>query len=135
MIHTGYKNCFFWKCAFKPSEHACKILFNYSKLCLSVFSQRKYNFYHQNTLLDVFGTNSGNIIGRNPSMVIPLLANQDMTPMLLSSQSCSRKLATAFSVTFFLFRNDSWSIGQNAPPSPSHRRVSRLITVKRFASF
>ena len=27
-------------------------------------------------------TNSRNIIGRNPSMVIPLLANQDLTSML-----------------------------------------------------
>ena len=44
---------------------------------LSVSSQRKYKFYHQNTLLDAFPTNSRNIIGRNPSMVIPLLANQD----------------------------------------------------------
>ena len=49
---------------------------------LSVSSKRKYNFYHQNTLLDTFRTNSRNIIGRNPSMVIPLLANQDLTPML-----------------------------------------------------
>ena len=49
---------------------------------LSVSSQRKYNFYHQKTLLDAFRTNSRNIIGRNPSKVIPLLANQDMTPML-----------------------------------------------------
>ena len=49
---------------------------------LSVSSQRKYNFYHQNTLLDAFRTNYRNIIGRNPSMVIPLLANQDLTPML-----------------------------------------------------
>ena len=49
---------------------------------LSVSSQRKYNFYPQNTLLDVFRTNSRNIIGRNPSMVIPLLANQGLTPML-----------------------------------------------------
>ena len=49
---------------------------------LSVSSQRKYNFYHQNTLLDAFRTNSRNIIGRKPSMVIPLLANQDLTPML-----------------------------------------------------
>ena len=32
-------------------------------------------------------TNSRNIIGRNPSMVIPLLANQDLTPMLLISLS------------------------------------------------
>ena len=38
---------------------------------LSVSLQRKYNFYHQNTLLDAFRTNSRNIIGRNPSMVIP----------------------------------------------------------------
>ena len=49
---------------------------------LSVSSQRKYTFYHQNKLLDAFRTNSRNIIGRNPSMVIPLLANQDLTPML-----------------------------------------------------
>ena len=31
---------------------------------------------------NAFQTNSRNIIGRNPSMVIPLLANQDLTPML-----------------------------------------------------
>ena len=49
---------------------------------LSVPSQRKYNFYHQNTLLDAFLTYARNIIGRNPSMVILLLANQDLTPML-----------------------------------------------------
>ena len=49
---------------------------------LSVSSQRKYNFYNQNTLLDGFRTNSRNIIGRNPAMVIPLLANQDLMPML-----------------------------------------------------
>ena len=54
---------------------------------LSVSSQRKYHFYHQNTLLDAFRTNSRNIIGRNPSMVIPLLANQDLTPMLPPVQS------------------------------------------------
>ena len=30
--------------------------------------------------------NSRNIIGRNPSMGIPLLANQDLTPMLGGSQ-------------------------------------------------
>ena len=55
------------------------IIWNY---VLSVSSQRKYNFYHQNTLLDAFRTNSRNIIGRNPSMEIPLLANQDLTPIL-----------------------------------------------------
>ena len=60
---------------------------------LSVFSQRKSTFYHQNTLLDAFGTNSRNIIGRNPSMVIPLLANQDLTPMLAEARkfvSCKK---------------------------------------------
>ena len=49
---------------------------------LSVSSQRKYNSYNQNRLLNTFRTNSRNIIGRNPSMVIPLLANQDLMPML-----------------------------------------------------
>ena len=49
---------------------------------LSASSQRKFNFYHQNTLLDAFRTNSRNIIGRDPSMVIPLLANHDLTPTL-----------------------------------------------------
>ena len=49
---------------------------------LSVASQRKYTLYHQNILLDAFQTSSRNVIGRNPSMVIPLLANQDLTPML-----------------------------------------------------
>ena len=49
---------------------------------LSVFSQRKYTFYHQNTLLDAFRTNSRNIIVTSPSMVIPLLANQDLTPLM-----------------------------------------------------
>ena len=57
---------------------------------LSVSSQRKYNFYHQNTLLDAFRTNSRNIIGRNPSMVIPLLANQDLTPMLIGVNVVSK---------------------------------------------
>ena len=52
---------------------------------LSVSSQRKYNFNHQNTFLGAFRTNSRNIIGRNPSMVIPLLASQDLTPMLVQA--------------------------------------------------
>ena len=60
---------------------------------LSVLSQRKYTFYQQNTLLDDFRTNSRNIIGRIPSMVIPLLANQDLTPMLIKLSLLSfRKL-------------------------------------------
>ena len=66
----------------KPSEHACKKFFNYSKLCVISFFAKKVHFYHQNTFLDAFRTNSSNIIGRNPSLVIPLLADQDLTPML-----------------------------------------------------
>ena len=46
---------------------------------LLVSSQRKYYFYHQNAFLDAFRTNSRK---RNPSMEIPSLANQDLTPML-----------------------------------------------------
>ena len=61
-----------------PAKH-CSIIRNY---VLSVFSQRKYIFYHQNTLLDAFRMNCHNIIGSNPLMVIPLLADQDLTPML-----------------------------------------------------
>ena len=53
---------------------------------LSVSSRRKYNFYHQNALLDAFRTNSRKVIGRNLSMVIPLLANQDLMPMLVYMQ-------------------------------------------------
>ena len=72
---------------------------------LSVSSQRKYNFYHQNTLLDAFRTNSRNIIGRNPSMVIPLLANQDLTPMLSQTVvGCSILLIVDFCSTHSLLR-------------------------------
>ena len=63
---------------------------------LSVSLKRKYNFYHQNTLLDAFRTNSRNIIGRNPSMVIPLLANQDLTPMLLVPTSIRRQFTNLY---------------------------------------
>ena len=56
---------------------------------LSVSLQRKYNFYHQGKLLGVFRTNSRNIIGRNPSMVIPFPANQDLTPMLRHTNSAA----------------------------------------------
>ena len=49
---------------------------------LSVSSQINYNFYHQNKFLNALRMNSRNIIGRNSSMVIPLLANQELTPML-----------------------------------------------------
>ena len=58
---------------------------------LSVLLQRKYNFYHQNMIFDAFRTNSRNIIGKNLSMVIPLLANQALTPMLILITSCYSK--------------------------------------------
>ena len=60
------------------------IILNY---VLSVSSQRKCNFYHQNTHLDAFRMSSRNVIGKNPSMVIPLLASQDLTPMPVFSAS------------------------------------------------
>ena len=59
-----------------------EIFFNYLKLFVISFFTKKYKFYRQNLLLDTFQMNSCSIIGRNPSMVIPLLANQDLTPML-----------------------------------------------------
>ena len=52
---------------------------------LSVFLQRKYTFYHQNTLVDAFRTNFRNIIGKIPSIAILLLANQDLTPTLVEA--------------------------------------------------
>ena len=62
----------------KPSEHASKIFFNYYKLALSVsFAKR----VHYSPPKHASRTNSSNIIGRNPSMVIPLLANQGLTSM------------------------------------------------------
>ena len=39
----------------------------------------------EGSLLDAFRTNSRNIIDRNPSLVIPMLANQDLMPMLSSA--------------------------------------------------
>ena len=84
-----YKNCSFSKCELKHSKYACKIFFHYLNLSAISSFAKKYNFNHQNALLDAFRTNSRNIIGRNPSMAIPLLANQDLTPMLYRIGSCS----------------------------------------------
>ena len=66
----------------KPSERACKIFVNYSKLCVISFFAKKVQFLTPKHASRFFLTNSRNIIGRNPSMVIPLLANQDLTPKL-----------------------------------------------------
>ena len=62
---------------------------------LSVSSRIKYNFYHKNMLLDAFQTNSHNIIGRNLLIVIPLLANQDLMPILVYSL-CKNVYAKTF---------------------------------------
>ena len=83
MIYARYKDCSFRKCEVKPSEHASKFYSIIRNCVLSVFSRRKYTFYHQKTLLD-------------PLMVIPLLANQDLTPML-ARQVCVFLLHFAFS--------------------------------------
>ena len=71
---------------------------------LSVFSQTEYTFYLQNMLLDDFRTNSRNIIGRNPSMVIPLLANQDLPPMLHRLSVAGLPLRAHLSTCMFLHR-------------------------------
>jgi len=42
------------------------------------FSQGGYSVCHQGALLDAFRMNSRSVVGRNPSVVIPLLANQDL---------------------------------------------------------
>ena len=54
-------------------------------MCYQFLRKENTIFSLQNTLLDAFRTNSRNTIGRNPSMVIPMLANQDLTPMLMST--------------------------------------------------
>ena len=66
----------------KLSEHACKIFFNYSKLCVISFFAKKVQFLPPKHASLYFSTNSRNIIARNLSKVIPLLANHDLTPML-----------------------------------------------------
>ena len=77
----------------KHSEHACKIFFNYSKLCVISFFAKKVQFL----------MNSRNIIGRSPSTAIPLLANQDLTPMLSGSPGAN----LAYGCVEALFSRDS----------------------------
>lgn len=43
-MYPRYINCAFWKCELKPSEHASKTLFNYSKLCVIRFFTKKVHF-------------------------------------------------------------------------------------------
>ena len=87
MIHARYKNFSFWKCELKPSEHACKIFFNYSKPCVISYFEKKVQSLLPKHVSQCFRTNSRNIISRNASMVIPLQANQDLTPVLAPSYS------------------------------------------------
>ena len=94
-----------------PAKY-CSIIRNY---VLSVSSQRKYNFYHQNTLPHAFRTNSRNIIGRNPSMVIPLLANQDMNAMLAYA-TCASVVVSSYTFSFrktLFIRNRRLYSGKN----------------------
>ena len=51
-------------------------------MCYQFLRKESTIFINIGALLDGFRAISRNIIGRNPSMVIPLLANQDLTPML-----------------------------------------------------
>ena len=51
-------------------------------LCHSIAARSLSIGFKSTTLLDAFRTNSRNIIGRKSSMVIPLIANQELTPML-----------------------------------------------------
>ena len=72
----------FRKLQFTFPEGAIVISCTDQKLSTLQEMMDSFSMLFENTLLDAFRTNSRNIIGRNPSMVIPLLANQDLTPML-----------------------------------------------------
>ena len=64
----------------KPSDHACKILFNFSKLCaISFFAKEVHSLPPKHASR----RNFRNISGQNSSMMIPMLANQDLTSMLV----------------------------------------------------
>ena len=96
LIRARYKYRSFWKCELKPSEHAYKIFFLYSKLCaISLFAKRTHYLPPKHASR----RNSRNIVGMNLSMVIPLLANQDLTSMLF--QELSVEIFVAFHVQRF----------------------------------
>ena len=78
-----YKSCSFWKCELKPSEHACKMFFNYSKLCLLSISAKRVHFLLPKTRFsNEFSQHHWLFTKRIPWMMNPLLANQDLTPVL-----------------------------------------------------
>ena len=85
----------FWTCL--------QIFSHYPKLyVISVFAKKVHFLPPKHA----FQTNSSNIIGRNHSMVIPLLANQDLTPILVKgdNQSKTDSSATRRLFAIFLFR-------------------------------
>ena len=103
------------------------------------FFAKKNTFYHQNTLLDAFRTNFRNIIGRNPSMVIPLLANQDLTPMLLLSWFVvlvnSANFASYVSANVLLAMNFSTHTHAKTnmcTPPDAHRHICLFLMRKGF---
>ena len=86
-LYARSQNCSLWKCELKPSEHACKIFFNYSKLCvISIFAKRVYFLPPKTCFSNEFSQHYWLITKRIPWMVIPLLANQDLMPMLSQSR-------------------------------------------------
>ena len=75
---------------------------------LSVSSQRKYNFYHQNTLLDAFRTNSRNIIGMLAWLKCPhqplskgTLVRKDSTQKYFNFSMTTNKTLTAMKFPFY----------------------------------
>ena len=63
------------------------ILQLFETMCHQFFRKESALFTTQNTFLDAFRRKSRTTIGRNPLMVIPSLANQDLTPMLIDIHS------------------------------------------------
>ena len=56
--------------------NTCKVVKHAKILVMRAALKLSYTIYRQNTLLERI------LIGRTPSMVIPLLANQELTPMM-----------------------------------------------------
>ena len=53
--------------------------------------RKESTIFATKTFLDAFRANSCNIIGGNPSMAIPLLANQDLTPTPMLVQQAEQR--------------------------------------------
>ena len=81
-----------------------EMFFNYSKLWVISFFAKKVHYLPPK---HASRRNSRNTIGRNPSMMIPLLANQDLTPMLRRWATSSTNLVCNSSFSFY--RLPCWS--------------------------